>query len=89
VLVEIVDLTKRLIAGAERRIVGWGGLGLAAGPYRDRLIASMRVHIWADTCRGLPISTGGGRQERRRDRRRARRLPRRSTADRDALAGWR
>jgi predicted NBD/HSP70 family sugar kinase len=32
-----------------------GGLGLAAGLYRDRLIASTRAHIWADACRSLPI----------------------------------
>lgn len=36
-------------------IVLGGGLGLAAGPYRDRLIASTRAHIWSDVCRGLPI----------------------------------
>jgi glucokinase len=36
-------------------IVLGGGLGLAAGPYRDRLIASARAHIWADACRSLPI----------------------------------
>jgi glucokinase len=32
-----------------------GGLGLAAGVYREELIASTRAHIWADSCRGLPI----------------------------------
>jgi predicted NBD/HSP70 family sugar kinase len=32
-----------------------GGLGLAAGHYRDRLIASTRAHIWADACRSLPV----------------------------------
>jgi glucokinase len=36
-------------------IVLGGGLGLVAGPYRDRLIASARAHIWADACRSLPI----------------------------------
>jgi glucokinase len=36
-------------------IVLGGGLGLAAGPYRDRLIASARARIWADACRSLPI----------------------------------
>ncbi len=36
-------------------VVLGGGLGLAAGPYRDRLIASTRAHIWADACRNLPI----------------------------------
>jgi glucokinase len=32
-----------------------GGLGLAQGPYREQLIASTRAHIWADSCRDLPI----------------------------------
>jgi predicted NBD/HSP70 family sugar kinase len=32
-------------------IVLGGGLGLAAGRYRDRLIASARARIWADACR--------------------------------------
>jgi len=32
-----------------------GGLGLAAGPYRDRLLAATRAHIWAPSCRDLPI----------------------------------
>ena len=32
-----------------------GGLGVAGGPYRDRLIASTRAHIWADACRTLPF----------------------------------
>ncbi len=32
-----------------------GGLGLAAGVYREELIASTRAHIWADACRDLPI----------------------------------
>jgi glucokinase len=36
-------------------IVLGGGLGLAAGRYRDRLIAVTRAHIWAESCRGLPI----------------------------------
>ncbi len=36
-------------------VVLGGGLGLAAGPYRDRLIASTRAHVWADACRSLPI----------------------------------
>jgi glucokinase len=36
-------------------VVLGGGLGLAAGPYRDRLIASTRAHIWAESCRDLPI----------------------------------
>ncbi len=36
-------------------IVLGGGLGLAAGPYRDQLIASTRAHIWAEACRDLPI----------------------------------
>ena len=36
-------------------IVLGGGLGLAAGPYREQLIASTRAHIWADSCRDLPI----------------------------------
>src|SRR5262249_3585809 len=36
-------------------IVVGGGLGLAAGPYRDELIASTRAHVWAAACRDLPI----------------------------------
>jgi glucokinase len=36
-------------------IVLGGGLGLAAGPYREELIASTRAHIWAESCRDLPI----------------------------------
>jgi len=36
-------------------IVLGGGLGLAAGPYREQLIAATRAHIWADSCRDLPI----------------------------------
>ncbi len=36
-------------------IVLGGGLGLAAGLYRDELIASTRAHIWAESCRDLPI----------------------------------
>jgi glucokinase len=36
-------------------IVLGGGLGLAPGRYRDRLIASTRAHIWAAACRDLPI----------------------------------
>jgi glucokinase len=36
-------------------IVLGGGLGLAAGPYRDQLIAATRAHIWAESCRNLPI----------------------------------
>ncbi len=36
-------------------IVLGGGLGLAAGVYREELIASARAHIWADSCRDLPI----------------------------------
>ncbi len=36
-------------------VVLGGGLGLAPGPYRDRLIASTRAHIWAEACRDLPI----------------------------------
>jgi glucokinase len=32
-----------------------GGLGLAPGIYRDELIASTRAHIWAESCRDLPI----------------------------------
>jgi glucokinase len=32
-----------------------GGLGLAGGIYREELIASTRAHIWADSCRDLPI----------------------------------
>ena len=36
-------------------IVLGGGLGLAAGVYREELIASTRAHIWADSCRDLPI----------------------------------
>ncbi len=40
-------------------VVLGGGLGLAAGPYRERLIASTRAHIWADACRSLPIVAAG------------------------------
>lgn len=36
-------------------IVLGGGLGLAEGVYRRELIASTRAHIWADSCRDLPI----------------------------------
>jgi len=36
-------------------IVLGGGLGLAAGLYREELIASVRAHIWAEPCRHLPI----------------------------------
>jgi glucokinase len=36
-------------------VVLGGGLGLAAGPYREQLVASTRAHIWADSCRDLPI----------------------------------
>lgn len=36
-------------------VVLGGGLGLAAGPYRDQLIAATRAHIWAESCRDLPI----------------------------------
>jgi glucokinase len=36
-------------------VVLGGGLGLAAGVYREELIASTRAHIWADSCRDLPI----------------------------------
>jgi glucokinase len=36
-------------------VVLGGGLGLAPGPYRDRLVASARAHIWAESCRDLPI----------------------------------
>jgi glucokinase len=36
-------------------IVLGGGLGLAAGPYREELIASTRAHIWAESRRDLPI----------------------------------
>jgi glucokinase len=36
-------------------VVLGGGLGLAAGLYRDRLIESTRAHIWAEACRDLPI----------------------------------
>ncbi len=36
-------------------VVLGGGLGLAEGPYREQLIASARAHIWADSCRDLPI----------------------------------
>lgn len=36
-------------------VVLGGGLGLAVGVYREELIASTRAHIWADSCRDLPI----------------------------------
>ncbi len=36
-------------------IVLGGGLGLAPGLYGERLVASTRAHIWADSCRSLPI----------------------------------
>jgi glucokinase len=32
-----------------------GGLGLAPGLFRDRLIATTRAHIWAESCRDIPI----------------------------------
>jgi predicted NBD/HSP70 family sugar kinase len=28
-----------------------GGLGLAPGRYRDRLVAAMCAHVWAESCR--------------------------------------
>lgn len=37
------------------RLVLGGGIGLAGGLYRRRLEASTRAHIWAESCRGLPI----------------------------------
>ena len=40
----------------EAVIVG-GGLGLAGGLYRDRLVAATRAHIWADSRRDLPIKS--------------------------------
>ena len=36
-------------------VVLGGGLGLARGAYRDQLIAATRAHIWAESCRDLPI----------------------------------
>jgi glucokinase len=36
-------------------IVMGGGLGLAPGLYRQRLVASTRAHIWAEDRRDLPI----------------------------------
>jgi len=36
-------------------VVLGGGLGLAGGTYRDQLIAATRAHIWAPSCRDLPI----------------------------------
>jgi glucokinase len=36
-------------------IVLGGGLGLAAGLYRQRLVASTRAHIWAEDRRDLPV----------------------------------
>jgi glucokinase len=36
-------------------IVLGGGLGLAPGLYGERLVASTRAHIWAESCRSLPI----------------------------------
>jgi glucokinase len=36
-------------------IVLGGGLGLAPGLYRERLVASTRAHIWAEDRRDLPI----------------------------------
>jgi glucokinase len=36
-------------------IVLGGGLGLAAGLYREEMIAAIRAHIWAESCRNLPI----------------------------------
>lgn len=38
----------------EAVIVG-GGLGTAGGRYWERMVASTRAHIWADTARDLPI----------------------------------
>jgi glucokinase len=32
-----------------------GGLGLAPGCYRERLVAATRAHVWAGSCRDLPI----------------------------------
>jgi glucokinase len=39
-------------------IIG-GGLGLAGGWYWDRLVASVREHIWADYVRSIPIEQAG------------------------------
>jgi len=36
-------------------VVLGGGLGLAEGPYRQELIAATRAHIWAASCRDLPM----------------------------------
>jgi predicted NBD/HSP70 family sugar kinase len=36
-------------------IVGGGGLGLARGRFRERLIAATRSHIWNPGARGLPF----------------------------------
>jgi predicted NBD/HSP70 family sugar kinase len=36
-------------------IVLGGGLGLAPGLYRERLVASTRAHIWAEDRRDLPM----------------------------------
>ena len=38
-------------------IVIGGGLGLAPGPYRDTLIASIRQQIWHEPVRDLPIAS--------------------------------
>jgi glucokinase len=38
----------------EAVVVG-GGLGSAEGTYRTSMVAAMRVHIWSDCHRGLPV----------------------------------
>ncbi len=69
--VEIVDSAAEALGSA----VGWlvnvvdpeaivigGGLGLASGRFRSRLIAATRAHVWNPSARGLPFlsaSLGG------------------------------
>ena len=42
------------ITDPEALIVG-GGLGSAPGPFRDRVFAAVRRHVWAPAARSLPI----------------------------------
>ena len=40
-------------------VVIGGGLGLAGGWYWDRLVASMRRHIWAEYVKSIPVEPAG------------------------------
>ncbi|MGL4513164.1 MAG: ROK family protein [Lacipirellulaceae bacterium] len=60
----VVDCAGRALGAAiagmvnvldpERVVIG-GGLGLATGPFRDRLVGSFREHVWAEAHRNVPL----------------------------------